>query len=162
MNRIDLLLHELSVTYDREDWYPPLKQALEGVSAAQANWRPDGQAANTIWETVHHLIYYKERLLLRLLGNDPGPVDENDATFAPGDTADESAWQAALNRLDAVQRGLRDALAGLPDEAFDQPMPQQSMGTMVTSIILHDAYHTGQIVQLRKLQGSWPARRSFS
>ncbi|PEL73618.1 serine/threonine protein phosphatase, partial [Bacillus toyonensis] len=25
----------------------------------------------------------------------------------------------------------------------------------------HDAYHTGQIIQLRKLQGSWPTHRSY-
>ncbi|MBJ7929171.1 MULTISPECIES: hypothetical protein [Bacillus cereus group] len=29
------------------------------------------------------------------------------------------------------------------------------------NILLHDAYHTGQIIQLRKLQGSWPTHRSY-
>lgn len=34
-------------------------------------------------------------------------------------------------------------------------------GEEVMSLILHDAYHTGQIVLVRKLQGSWPGTRRF-
>ena len=37
----------------------------------------------------------------------------------------------------------------------------QSVGRWVNSLVLHDAYHTGQIMFIRKLQGSWPSRRSF-
>ena len=36
MNRMELLLHEWECTYDREDSYPPLKDALTGLSAAEA------------------------------------------------------------------------------------------------------------------------------
>jgi hypothetical protein len=41
-------------------------------------------------------------------------------------------------------------------------MRNEPIGLTLTSIILHDAYHIGQIIQIRKLQGSWPANRSFS
>ncbi|MGO0060694.1 DinB family protein [Brevibacillus fluminis] len=163
MNRMELLLHELEITTETEDWYPPLHVALEGVTAAQASWRPQGEAANTIWETANHLLFYKERLLKQLTVGYTDPQGmTNDDTFAV-DAApdDEAAWQATRERLVAVQRELHALLSSMPEEAFDRPHPTRPLGLMVTSIVLHDACHTGQIVMIRKLQGSWPARRAF-
>lgn len=162
MHRIELLLRELDHTYDKEGWYPPLGPALAGLTAAQASWRPPGEAANTIWETVNHLLYFKERLLERLRGGTPTyPAPDNDATFDVAAPGDEAAWQATVARMEAVHRGLREVLAGLADADFDRGIPKERLGTAVMDIILHDAYHTGQLIQLRKLQGSWPARRHF-
>lgn len=163
MNRMELLLHEWECTYNKEDWYPPLKDALAGLTAAQASWRPEGEAANTIWENVSHLLYYKERLLHRLVGSEFAvSAESNDDTFAPsGGPDDEEAWQSAMLRMESVHRQIHEKLASLTDEAFDQPLPTTPTGQSVMSIVLHDAFHTGQIVQIRKLQGSWPARRSF-
>lgn len=163
MNRIDLLLHALDASYETEAWHPPLSAALAGVTAAQASWRPAGEAANTIWETVNHLLYYKERLLERLRGGKPTySAPNNDATFTGDVTAaDEAAWQAAVARMAAVHRGLREALAARADADLDQPA-DNPLGHLLADIISHDAYHTGQIIQIRKLQGSWPAQRSFS
>jgi uncharacterized damage-inducible protein DinB len=163
MNRMQLLLHGWECTYDKEDWYPPLRDALSGLTAKEASFRPAGEAANTIWENVSHLLYYKERLLHRLSGTEfSNDADTNDDTFTPsGGADDEEAWQADLLRMENVHRQIREKLASLTDEAFDQPLPTTPTGLSVMSIILHDAFHTGQIVQIRKLQGSWPARRSF-
>jgi len=71
MDKIELLLREWDFCYDEEDWFPPLSEALKGLTAAQADWRPEGGSVNSIWETVHHLIFYKERLLTRLSGEEP-------------------------------------------------------------------------------------------
>ncbi|WP_429842612.1 DinB family protein [Brevibacillus sp. FIR094] len=163
MNRKDLLLHGWECTYDKEDWYPPLKEALSGVSAAQASWRPVGEAANTIWENVSHLLYYKERLLHRLLGTEfPGSAETNDDTFiTSGGPNDEDAWQATLLRTESVHRHIHERLSVLTDEDLNQTATYTPIYQAVMSLVLHDAFHTGQIVQIRKLQGSWPARRSF-
>jgi uncharacterized damage-inducible protein DinB len=163
MNRIDLLLQELDYSYDKEGWYPPLGPALAGLTAAQASWRPPGEAVNTIWETVNHLLYYKERLLERLLGNNPTyPAGNNDDTFAVNAASDdEQAWQATVARVEAVHRGIREVLAAKAEAELDGPKPENPLGILMANIIMHDAYHTGEIVQIRKLQGSWPARRSF-
>lgn len=163
MNRMELLAHYWECTYDKEDWFPPLKDALAGVTAAQASWRPEGEAANTIWENVSHLLYYKEQLLHRLSGTEfIHTAKTNDDTFRPsGGADDEAAWQATLQRLEAVHQQIQEKLAALSEEQFDQPLANAPVGQRVMSIILHDAFHTGQIVQIRKLQGSWPARRSF-
>lgn len=161
MNTKDLLLQEWKYVYDQEDWYPPLQLALEGVDAAQASWRPPGEAANTIWENVSHLLFYKERLLHRLAGT-PFPHEDatNEETFAPtGGAGDEEAWQATLKRMEEVHLHIQEALSALTDEELLRPLPTRTVLDSAMSLVLHDAYHTGQIVQLRKLQGSWPAQR---
>ena len=68
MDRKALLLQYWQLAADREGWYPPYSDALRDVDAGLAGWRPDGAAVNTIWETVVHLAYFKERLLRRLEG----------------------------------------------------------------------------------------------
>lgn len=163
MSKKELLLHNWNCTYGQEDWYPPLRDALSGLTAAQASWRPVGEAANTIWETLSHLLFYKERLLHRLLGTEfPLSANSNDDTFIPaGGPDDEDAWQAAQLRMENVHRQIREKLETLTEEAFDQMLPTTTIAQSLMSIMLHDAYHTGEIVQIRKLQGSWPARRSF-
>ncbi|MEJ8548104.1 DinB family protein [Brevibacillus borstelensis] len=163
MNRMELLLHEWDCTFSKEDWYPPLKDALAGLTAAEASWRPPGEAANTIWENLSHLLYYKERLLSRLRGTEQtASASTNDDTFIPsGGSEDEEAWQADVKRMETLHAEIRDVLAAIPETSFDQPSPVKTLGVSVFSIIMHDAFHTGQIVQIRKLQGSWPARRSF-
>lgn len=161
MNRIELLLRGWDYCYDEEGWSPPLKDALNGVTAEQANWRPAGEHVNTIWETVEHLIYYKERLLQQLTNqSDNSPAVDNDSTFAV-QSSGEDGWQAAQTRMREVHQALRDHIAAWTDADFDRPIPKNLAGDWVSSLIQHDAYHTGQIIFLRKLQGSWPSRRSF-
>jgi hypothetical protein len=162
MNKMELLLHEWDFCHDKEDWFPPLAQALEGVTAEQAKWRPEGEAANTIWETVRHLIFYKERLLNRLRGEEPQYPEglTNDDTFA-STQEEEGAWQETAAHLAKVHHSIREVLAGLKEDDFERANPKTPLGLQVTSLIMHDAYHTGQIVLVRKLQGSWPSSRSF-
>lgn len=161
MNGMDLLRRNLEITYATEDWFIPLRTALEGVTAEQANWRPSGEGANTIAEITAHLLFYKERLLQRLQGETVTiSAADNDATFAPEASTEES-WQSMVARMDAIHAGLVEATASLPPEAFERPLPKQELGQQLNSILLHDAHHGGQIVYIRKLQGSWPKMRSF-
>jgi uncharacterized damage-inducible protein DinB len=86
----------------------------------------------------------------------------NDDTFAVGSTS-ESDWQETLAYLKSVHQGIRDRIADWEEEEFEYIFPNrsQSVGRWVNSLIMHDAYHTGQIIIIRKLQGSWPSQRSF-
>lgn len=162
MDGKELLLQEWRWTYDEEDWYPPLRAALAGVDAKEASWRADGTAANTIWETVTHLLYYKERFLHRLSGtNFAAEVQSNEETFIPqGSSDDEEAWKRTVQRLEEVHHLLYEKLRSLTMEELQQPLPQVSVQQSAMSLVMHDAFHTGQIVQLRKMRGTWPAQRS--
>lgn len=162
-DRIGLLLQQKDHTWDKEDWFVPLAAALDGVGAAEAAWRPPG-GGNTIWQTVNHVNYYNERVLSRLTGSPSGPsAENNDTTFGdPGDPRDTAGWQAALERTRHVAEGLRQALSERTDADLDQPRAASNstpLGELLAAWVMHDAYHTGQIVLIRKQQGSWPARR---
>lgn len=56
---------------------------------------------------------------------------------------------------------MRAELASADDETLERPIPETKAWSYANGIVRHDAYHLGQIVQLRKLQGYWPAHRSF-
>lgn len=161
MNRIDRLLRGWDFSFEKEDWYPPLWDALKGLSADQADWRPDGTEVNTIWEYVHHIIFYKERMLKKWTGEEskfPEGVT-NDDTFAVESKSEED-WQQTLARLERVHRTLRDKLAALSDGEPDEAMGGK-LEDWADGLIRHDAFHAGEIILLRKMQRSWPSRRSF-
>jgi uncharacterized damage-inducible protein DinB len=158
MNLKELLLKQLVYSYETEDWYPPLKVALEGLTAEQANWKPEGVAVNSIWETANHILYYKERLVAQLQGEAYSNID-NDKTF---DTqTNETDWQKLLARFNDNQQKLENLLNSYKEEDFNRQFKGYSFAKMISSINMHDAYHTGQIIQIRKLQGSWVAKRAF-
>jgi len=150
-------------SHEEEGWFPPIRMALEGVTAAQASWHPTGDASNSIWETARHMLYYKAWLLDLLQGGEgKRTLPNNDATFAlNGDPGDEAAWTETVNELERVHQGFMEALSAFTDEDFDRLISNRPLGPTVTNVILHDAHHTGQIILLRKLQGSWPATRHF-
>ncbi|MNI75082.1 DinB superfamily protein [compost metagenome] len=131
------------------------------MNTEQASWKP-GEAGNSIWETVNHLTYYKERLLNKLTGRPQLPdAGSNDATFTVTESGDE-AWGQAVAKLKSVHASLREVIEALEEGAYDWGGSGHAPGEEVMSLILHDFYHTGQIVLVRKLQGSWPAHRSFN
>ncbi|MBM7567256.1 DinB family protein [Paenibacillus sacheonensis] len=156
MNRVDLLLNVLDSTYDRENWFAPLKDAIGGITAEQASWRPDGEAAKSIWENVNHLIYYKERLVAGMEGCEWTHSPVGDETFYLTEPSnDDEAWAKVVARADRVQLRLRQLLSDTTAEA----LAANALESNLLDIFLHDAYHTGQIIQTRKMQGAWPAHR---
>ncbi|HLN65524.1 MAG TPA: DinB family protein [Symbiobacteriaceae bacterium] len=154
--RIEMLLHQKDQTWAQEGWFVPLADALEGVGAAEAAWQPPG-AGNTIWQTVNHCNYYNERLLCKLTGRPYNRVANNIATFGePGNPGDAEAWAATLAHTRRINEELRTVLAELTDADLDrEPLNEQD----VPAWVMHDAYHAGQIVLIRKMQGSYPAAR---
>lgn len=156
----DLLLKQLDYSSKTEDWYPPLKAALEGLSEEQANFRPTGEAANTIWEIASHILFYKERLLVWLKGEwFISDIKSNDDTFTA--FVREETWQSFIKRVEQNSEELERIVNSLSEEDLKKEHKGKNYAQMISSINLHDAYHTGQIIQIRKLQGSWPDKRSF-
>lgn len=142
----------------RADWFAPVSRALTGLTPTQAAWRP-GAGLNTIWQIVNHLTFWTRFLARRLAGEAPTGVEiDNDETFgAPGDPADADGWARAVRGLGDAYSALEAVLARQADADLERPL--NSRGTravsMVSGSVMHDAYHIGQIVLLRKLQGCW-------
>lgn len=154
--RVATLLRVMDRAWDDEHWHPPLAAAMHGMSAAEAAWRPTAGAL-TAWQFVNHVAFWKESALRRLAGLPRlAAEDDNEQTFgAPGDGGDEAAWRAARDRLTKAQADLRERVGAMRD----QDLADGEREALLYGVASHDAYHAAEIVQLRKLQGAWPASR---
>lgn len=160
MNR-EILLEQFDACYDENNWFVSLKTVLDGVTPEQAAWRPDG-VENSIWNTVNHVIFWTERWLQRYRGelNEPQDVD-NDMTFQ----SDETDWNATLKKIDDVMTEWRDNLGNIDDAKLESPVNDQYQAPWRSPLAqqnIHNAYHIGQILLLRKLQGSWDPSKGVS
>ena len=156
MNRKELLLRMLDTTFEKESWHAPFKTSIEGLTAEQARWRPVGEATNTIWENVNHLIYYKERLAANLEDRAWTLNLDNNETFSLTEQIkDDKEWITVVERAITVHYRLKEAVNKVSTEQLER----NSLEEKLLDITLHDAYHTGQIIQIRKMQGSWPSHR---
>ena len=158
------LAEQFTVCYDRNTWFVALKNTLEGVTANEAVWKPEG-SDNSIWETVSHLNYYNYAYVERFKGVDyEYDVDDNDATFVSGEPTEE-AWKAEVARLDSILTEFRDLIINAEDSKLDERVSQTNLAswaTLISNINAHNAYHAGQILLLRKLQGSWDRSKGVS
>jgi len=142
--------------YDKEGWYSPLKDALREVSAREASWKSPGKSSHSIWELVNHLLFYKERFLTYLKGKEfNSSITTNDETFLVLNTAPEY-WETVLHQMKAVHHEIRKKISIMTDDELNQVLPKISVDSQLMDLITHDAYHTGQIIFIRKLYGSWP------
>jgi uncharacterized damage-inducible protein DinB len=165
MTTKEILLEQYTACYDENGWFVALKNALENVSAEQAAWQPEN-SNNSIWEILSHLNFYNQAYLKRFQKIDyVYPTNDNDETFARAETISEEAWRAAVERFDAILSEWRDLLAAADETRFDEPVSatnRASWASLVAQVNAHNAHHGGQIVLLRKLQGSWDASKGVS
>lgn len=150
---VKLLANHLQAVFDEDKgvFADSLSKAIGGVNGAQAGWRPKG-GERTIGEVVNHVAYWKQVVLKQLDGKSTlaGPTED----WAPVKT--EAQWKSALSQLNALQaelvqraQKLSDADLGKKPEGGGWP----AWGEVLLGTAAHDLYHTGQIIQLRQLQG---------
>jgi hypothetical protein len=125
---------------------------------------------------VNHLNYYNALLVKQINAATPrkkatdnkisfGDIGESvseewKAVFAVntvgdiGDPEDPDKWKEVLEETRLICEKLRKSLAQVNDSQLNQEL----VGSLARQI-LHNVYHIGQIVLIRKQQGSWPKER---
>lgn len=141
-----LLLHELHTTHNQADWFVPISVAVDGLSAEQANWQPPA-GGHSAGQLTYHLLFWNRRNLEKFKGEKPGKFSgNNDDTFVK---FDEKQWADTVKQLDQVMTDLEKLVETADEQKLAVWAPT------VANICTHNAYHVGQIVYVRKLQGSW-------
>ncbi len=145
--------------HDQAGWFVTPIGSLKGLTAQQASWK-DGSTNNSIWQIVNHLIFWNGSYLNRFKGiQNPKFEGDNDSTFDGEKTSGtDDQWQETVSRLNSVLSEWESALDTAPDEKLHEPVRENQSDTWASYIAIinaHTAYHTGQIVTLRKQQGSW-------
>jgi hypothetical protein len=141
-----LLLHELKSTHNEADWFVPVNTAVDGLTAEQANWQPP-QGGHSAGQLAYHILFWNRRNLSGLRGEPQEKFSgNNDETF---DKFDAKQWSDIVKQLDQVEKDLENFVETADDAKL------ATIATTIGNISTHNAYHTGQIIYVRKLQGSW-------
>jgi len=158
-----LLLEQFSTCFDQNGWFVPVSNAIEGLNAERAAWKPNG-TENSIWESLGHLTFYNFAYLERFKGvNFEYPTDNNDKTFVAG-SSDED-WKRDVERFNALMNEWRNLIERANESKFSEPVSQTNKATwatLISNVNAHNAYHAGQILLIRKLQGSWNRSKGVS
>jgi uncharacterized damage-inducible protein DinB len=150
-----VLLQQLHSTHDKAEWFVPLDTAVANLTPDQARWLPKaggpGQM-HTVAQLVAHLVYWNENALATLHGQKPAPYSgNNEDTFVGYDVNKITAaeWTALVARFDRGMTGIEQWVQSASDADLAKG------ANMIAHVGTHNAYHTGEIVYVRKLQGSW-------
>lgn len=141
-----ILLEQLRASHNVKEWYVPASVAVDGLNPEQAAWR-DKSGNHSIGQLANHLVFWNNRQLAKFNG---GPAAKysgnNDETF---NAFDGKSWAATVQQLNEVMTAWEKAV----DAADDAKL--KAWASTIAHIGTHNAYHTGQILYIRKLQGSW-------
>ncbi len=141
-----VLLQQLKDTHTNSNWFVCADVALAGVTPEQANWK-DGKGNHSVGQLAYHIWFWNERNLRSMRGEHPEKFNgNNDETF---DKFDAKSWSETVQKLDAVMTEL-EKLVENADEA-----KLKAIAPTIANINAHNAYHIGEIVMVRKEQGSW-------
>jgi len=145
-----ILLEELKSTHNEKDWFVDADTAVAGLTAEQANWT-DGKGNHSVGQLAYHIVYWNQRNLARFKGETPEKFSgNNDETFTQFDS---KKWADTVRQLDAVMTEWEKAVETMDDKKLEEWAP------VLSRIATHNAYHIGQIVFVRKEQGSWDASK---
>ena len=140
-----ILLEQLRSTHNQEEWFVPANIAVAGMTAEQANWS-DGKGNHSVGQLATHLIYWDRRNLARFKGEPQEKFTNNDETFT---RFDSKSWADTVKQLDEVMSEWEKAIETADEEKL------KSWYSTIAHVGAHNAYHIGQIIFVRKEQGSW-------
>lgn len=157
-----LLLDQYNGTYNQAHWFVPITRAVDGLTEEQAN-QQNAPGGHTIIELVNHLVFWNGRYLDRFNGI-PFPKWDgiNDSTF---ENPEHLNWEQCLQQMEQVFGSWQTAITQATEEKLNSPYNENSTHTwsaIICQLNTHNAYHIGQIVTLRKLQGSWDGKKGVS
>ncbi|MBV9156304.1 MAG: DinB family protein [Acidobacteriaceae bacterium] len=149
-----ILLEQLRSTHNKSEWFVCAKVAVEGLTPEQARWK-DKSGNHSISELVNHLTFWNTRALQKFQGATQAAFNgNNEETFTKA--LEAGSWEDAVKKLDEVLTAWEKAVEGASDEKL------KASASTIAHIGTHNAYHIGQIVYIRRLQGSWDPKKGVS
>ncbi|UOQ86713.1 DinB family protein [Gracilibacillus salinarum] len=152
INSKEVILDQFKACYNTDTWFVSLQTALQGLSAEQA-CDYSNISVHSIFEIVNHLSFYNELEFNRFKGlEDNVQISGNKMTFEP---LPEKSWELLVEELFQTMERWQSAI-----EQSDEKYIEKNAESL-TYINLHNAYHIGQIVFIRKSLGRWNESQGF-
>jgi hypothetical protein len=145
-----ILLQQLKNTHTNKEWFVPVNIALEGLTSEQAMWK-DSSGNHSIGQLAYHLAFWNGRELAKL--NEQPEKDfsgNNEETFTSFNQAD---WDKTVKLVDSVLVEMEKAISAVDENKLKDWYPT------LANISTHNAYHTGQIIYIRKMKGWWDGEK---
>jgi DinB superfamily len=148
-----ILLGELHSTHDKSDWFVCADVAMANLTPEQASWS-DGKGNHSVGQLVYHLVFWNKQSLAKFHGETPEKFSgNNNDTF---NNFDAKKWNDLVHQFDQVMSDLEKTVENASDAQLAQWAPT------IANISLHNAYHVGEIVMVRKEQGVWDASKGVN
>jgi uncharacterized damage-inducible protein DinB len=141
-----ILVELLKTTHDKEDWFVPGNVAIAGLTPEQARWT-DGKGGHSVGQLTYHLVFWNSQELAKFKGEKPPAFGgNNEETF---NDFDAKKWADTVKQYDDVMTAWEKAVEAADDKKLAE------WASAVDHVATHNAYHIGQILYVRKLQGAW-------
>jgi hypothetical protein len=145
-----VLVEQLRRTHNKKEWFVDAMTAVNGLTPEQASWR-DGKGNHSAGQLTYHLVFWNRRSLAKFKGEPAAKFSgNNEETF---DSFDAKTWSATVRQLDEVMTELERVVENADENQL------KGWASEIANIGAHNAYHIGQIVYIRRLQGSWDAEK---
>ena len=147
MAELDFLSDQLQRIHDGPAWHgPSLREALEGLTSEQANYRPM-PGVHSIADLTHHVAAWEGEVERRVTGHESGTPAEGDFP-AEGTRVDDNQWTALRQRLDERRDSMLATLRSLDPARLKDMLPtataeRVSIRGMLNGLVQHNAYHAG-------------------
>lgn len=138
-----ILLMQLRETHNQKNWFVSAKEATAELTPEQAAWS-DGKN-HSVGQLVSHLVFWNSVNLAAFKGEHPKEPADNNDTFK----FDPKQWDATVKQLENVMTDLEHFVESADDETLAKIAPS------VARISMHNAYHIGEIIAVRKEHGMW-------
>ena len=141
-----ILLEQMRSTHNKAEWFVPVNTAVDGITPEQAAWT-DGKGNHSVGQLAYHIWFWDKEQLAKFKGEPPVKYSgKNDDTFS---NYDPKKWEQTVKDLDQVLTDWEKAI----ESADDAKLKEWASG--IAHLGTHNAYHIGEIVMVRKEQGSW-------
>src|SRR5262245_5429335 len=145
-----VLLEQLQTTHNKKEWFASASDAVSGLTAEQASWS-DGKGNHSVGQLAAHLVFWNRQQLAKFNGETPAAFSgDNNETF---NSFDAAKWTATVRELDEVMAAWEKVV----ESADEQKL--QKWASTIAHIGAHNAYHIGQMIYVRKLEGSWDPKK---
>lgn len=139
--------------------HPSFEDAVGSLPVTLQGTRCNG-APHTPWQLLEHVrIAQWDILEFSRSAEHVSPEFPDGYWPEQQEPANASAWEESLDRFRADLDAMR-ALVSNPQTDLHAPIPHGTGQTILREALLiadHNAYHTGQLVLLRKMLGEWPS-----
>jgi hypothetical protein len=157
MDRNRSLRDHLTRLLSWRDAHPDFEGALDGIPPALRGRAPEGLPYSP-WQLLEHLRITQQDILEFCRNPDYAELDwPEDYWPASAAPPSDRAWDESI---EAFRRDLGSLRAIAADDSIDlfAVIPHGSGQTYLRELLLvadHTAYHTGQIIAVRRLLGIW-------